>query len=68
MIDYYVPIVEKHALHLLPALAMVAAVPLGRLTHYRWGKVMVVTIIALVLWQALVLGLDVIVFQYVQEK
>lgn len=66
--DYYVPLVEKHALHLLPALAILAGLLLARLARYRWGRIVTLALLALVIWQGLLLGLDVIVFQYVAEK
>jgi hypothetical protein len=56
-----VPLLEKHTAYLLPALAVLSGVFLGKLVQRRVGGVVAGALLALVCWQAWVMLYDVMV-------
>jgi hypothetical protein len=68
MNTYVVTFILKHVLYLLPALAVLAGLLLGRLSRCRWGGVVVAVVVALVFWEGVVAELDAIVHAFYQLK
>lgn len=56
-----VPLLEKHTAYLLPVLAVLGGVFLGKIVQHRTGGVVGLALLALVGWQALVMLYDIIV-------
>jgi hypothetical protein len=66
---YIVTFILKHLLHILPLLALLGGLLLGGLTRRRAaGRVVALVVLALVLWQGLVLEVDVIINAFAQLK
>ncbi len=66
--EYVVTFILKHILHILPMLALLGGLLLGRLWRYPAGRAVALVVLAWVLWQAAVLEVDVIVNAFVQLK
>jgi hypothetical protein len=66
--EYVVTLILKQLVHLLPLLAILGGVLLGRLARRRWGRVVAGAILALVMWQGILLELDVILNAFTQLK
>lgn len=69
--EYVVTLILKHVLHLLPLLAVLGGLLLGRLAHPsagRAGRLVVGLVLAWVGWQGLVLLVDVVTNAFVQLK
>ncbi len=66
--EYVVTFILKHILHILPVLAVLGGVFLGRLSRQRGGHVLVWALLALTGWQGLILILDAVVNGFVQLK
>jgi hypothetical protein len=66
--EYIVTFILKHLVHLLPALAVLGGVLLGRLAQRRAGMLVCSALLALVLWQGVLLELDVIVNAFAHLK
>ncbi|NJP05834.1 MAG: hypothetical protein HC837_09535 [Chloroflexaceae bacterium] len=56
-----VPLIEKHTVYILPMLALLAGLLLGELGQRRAGRVVVWLLLALVVWQAGEMWLDIVV-------
>ena len=50
---YVVTLILKHILYMLPALAFLNGLLLGRMAQRRWGRVVAIAIVLLVCWQGL---------------
>lgn len=68
MSAYVVTFIIKDVLYLLPALAVLAGLFLGRVAQRRWGRVVAGAVTALVGWQGLLLVLHVIVHAFTDLK
>jgi hypothetical protein len=68
MNTYVVTFILKHVLYLLPALAVLAGLLLGRLSRCQWGGVVAAVVVALVFWEGVVAELDAIVHAFYQLK
>lgn len=66
--EYIVTFILKHLVHLLPALAVLGGLLLGRLAQRRAGMLVCGALLALVLWQGVLLELDVIVNAFAHLK
>ncbi len=66
--DTYVTIIHKHTLHMLPLLAALAGISLAHIGWQRSGRVVVLALLALLLWQALLLEFDMVVYAFAQLK
>jgi hypothetical protein len=66
--DFYVPLVEKQALHLLPAIAVSGGLLLDALWRRRWGKVVALALLALVFWLGVSLTTHEVIYAYWREK
>lgn len=66
--NIYVPLIEKHTLHLLPIIAMLGGLCLANLSRRAWGGLLTCLILALILWQALSLEYERIVYAYSQLR
>jgi hypothetical protein len=66
---YIVTFILKHLLHILPLLALLGGLLLGGLTRRRAaGRVVALVVLALMLWQGLVLEVDMIINAFAQLK
>ncbi|NJN66604.1 MAG: hypothetical protein HC884_07750, partial [Chloroflexaceae bacterium] len=68
MNTYVVTFILKHVLYLLPALAVLAGLLLGRLSRYRWGGVVAVVLVALVFWEGVQAEFDAILHAFYPLK
>jgi hypothetical protein len=66
--EYIVTFILKHVLHLLPLLALLGGLLLGRLAQHRAGLLLASALLALVCWQGVLLELDLIVNAFPQLK
>jgi hypothetical protein len=66
--EYIVTFILKHILHLLPLLALLGGLLLGRLAQQRAGLLLAGALLALVCWQGVLLELDLIVNAFAQLK
>jgi hypothetical protein len=66
--EYIVTFILKHVLHLLPLLALLGGLLLGRLAQNRAGLLLAGAVLALVCWQGVLLELDLIVYAFPQLK
>ncbi|MCU0492844.1 MAG: hypothetical protein MUD01_14730 [Chloroflexaceae bacterium] len=68
LVDYYVPLVEKQAMHLIPAVALLGGLALAQLWRGRWGRLVASAILAFFTWQALSSVVFWVVVAYAAEK
>lgn len=66
--DTAIDLIHKHTLHMLPVLALLGGVALARIAQSRAGMGVVLALLGLILWDALVLELDMIVYAFPQLK
>lgn len=66
--DAYVPLVAKHVLHLLPAIAVLGGLLLEDLGRRRSGIALAGAAVALICWQGLALEVHQIIYAYVQLR
>jgi hypothetical protein len=66
--DTFIDLIHKQTLHMLPVLAVLGGLALSRLVCRRAGMVVVMALLGLILWDALLLELDMIVYAFPQLK
>jgi hypothetical protein len=66
--EYVVTIIVKQLVHILPVIAVLGGVLLGRLSRQRWGMVVAGVLLVLVFWQGLLLELEHIVHGFAELK
>ncbi len=65
---YVVTFIVKDVLYMLPALAVLSGVFLGRVSRYRWGGAVAAALLLLVLWQGGLALLQAIVYAFSELK
>lgn len=68
MSRYVVTFILKDVLYMLPLLALLSGLLLGRLARCRWGMVVVGAILATVFWESLQQELHAIIYAFAQLK
>ena len=66
--EYVVTFILKDVLYMLPALAILGGLLLGKLAHYRMGKLVVTLLLAFIGWQGITLEIHAIIYEFVQLK